>query len=208
MLPYIICGCFTLVPFSIYPSRSASFSVSISYIIMDCLLSGKSHRLERTSSHISVIHPRDPLWQCHVGAETLSALLCPYVNVMLQNNLMSLCLQLDLHEFSNTLKKTAPLIRVKMQICVITRAERVCRLLGEWAANTQEELNKKCWLKVNFKCISQSQVNCDCQSLLEPDADNQMRTRGGRLHVKNALRAQHIQTWCSQHVRPFLDSGC
>lgn len=106
MPPYIICGCFALVPFSIYPSRSASFSVFISYIIMDYLLSGKSHRLERASSHVSVIHPRDSLWRCHVGAETLSVLLSLYVNVMLQNNLMSLCLQLDLHEFSNTLKKT------------------------------------------------------------------------------------------------------
>lgn len=34
-----------------------------------------------------------------------NTLLSSYVNVMLQNNLMSLCLQLDLHEFSNTLKK-------------------------------------------------------------------------------------------------------
>lgn len=72
---------------------------------MDYLLSGKSQRLERASSHISAIHPRDSLWRCHVGAEILSALLSSYVNVMLQNNLMSLCLQLDLHEFSNTLKK-------------------------------------------------------------------------------------------------------
>lgn len=65
---------------------------------MDYLLGGKSHRLERASSHISAIHPRDSL--CHVGAEILSALLSSYVNVMLQNNLMSLYL-----EFSNTLKK-------------------------------------------------------------------------------------------------------